>query len=173
MDKIGPKISFPLFWPKSMIYWCCQSFSNHPNGKNWYENRIPPLLTEIHDILTVGTDFGLGNNQWGLWLFFVISLDIHKKSPTVYLHTVKLHTWNTETECIVSRKSHKRKVESMLHVATNLWVGWQATWVSSRSCPANDCKRAPLSTLYKLAVLKKQIFCFLNHVISRYFLVAY
>ena len=66
------------------------------------------------------------------------------------------HTWNTETECIVSRKSHKRKVESMLHVATSLWVGWQATWVSSRSCPANDCRRAPLSTLYKLAVLQKK-----------------
>ena len=42
-------------------------------------------------------------------------------------------TWNTETEWIVSRKSHNLNVESILQVATNLWVGWQATWVNSRS----------------------------------------
>ena len=69
--------------------------------------------------------------------------------------TVKIvPTWNTDTECIVSLKSQSRNVESILQVATNRCVGWHATWVNSRSCPAKDCKSAPLSTLYKLAVLK-------------------
>ena len=54
-----------------------------------------------------------------------------------------------------SRKSHNRNVESMEHVATSLCVGWQATCVNSRSCPAKVCRRAPVSTLYKLALLSQ------------------
>ena len=72
--------------------------------------------------------------------------------------TASVWPWNTDTEWIVSRKSQSRKVESMLQVATNLWVGWQATCVNSRSWPAKVCNKAPLSTLYKLAVLQKTNF---------------
>ena len=55
---------------------------------------------------------------------------------------------------MVSLKSQSLNVESVLQVATSLWVGWQATWVSSESCPTRDCNNAPLSTLYRLACLQ-------------------
>ena len=40
--------------------------------------------------------------------------------------TVSWWPWNTDTECIDSRKSHSRKVESFDDVTTSRWVGCAA-----------------------------------------------
>ena len=51
--------------------------------------------------------------------------------------TVSWWPWNTETEWIVSRKSHNRNVESLEDVTTSRWLGCAAVCVSSSSWPAS------------------------------------
>jgi hypothetical protein len=50
-------------------------------------------------------------------------------------NTYSVCPWNTETEWIGSRKSHRRKVVSRDDVTTRRWVGWDEVWVSSWSWP--------------------------------------
>ena len=51
--------------------------------------------------------------------------------------TVSWWPWNTDTEWMASRKSHKRNVESFEDVTTKRWLGWAAVCVSSSSWPAS------------------------------------
>ena len=49
--------------------------------------------------------------------------------------TVSWCPWKTETECMLSLKSHSLKVQSLELVTTRREVGWVEAWVSSSSWP--------------------------------------
>ena len=74
VGKIRTKMNFLLFWPKSMTYWCCQSFSKYPSRQNLYENYFPPFLT------------------WNQWHTNAIKICMEINSPlfwSVFLHCVE------------------------------------------------------------------------------------
>ena len=50
-------------------------------------------------------------------------------------NTYSVCPWNTDTEWIGSRKSHRRNVVSRDEVTTRRWVGWEEVCVSSWSWP--------------------------------------
>ena len=77
--------------------------------------------------------------------------------------TVSWWPWNTETEWIVSRKSHNRNVESLEDVTTSRWLGCAAVCVSSSSWPASwKCKATNLiyNILSCLMILSSHYFVY-------------
>ena len=58
-------------------------------------------------------------------------------------NTYSVCPWNTDTEWIGSRKSHRRNVVSREDVTTRRWAGWDEVCVSSRSWPVRRIEAAP------------------------------
>ena len=58
--------------------------------------------------------------------------------------TVSWWPWNTDTEWMLSLKSHSRNVESFEEVTTRRAAGWAAVCVSSSSWPVSWCNSWPV-----------------------------